>query len=188
MKAVIRVPKDRIGAVIGKRGRTRRKIEKIGGVKVTVDSKTGEVTVESKPDTLQENFFNAVQVVRAIGRGFDEKSALLLFTDDTYLEIIDLKDVLRGNRNAIRRQKARLIGTGGSARKRLEELTGTRIRIYGDTVSIIGDYSGIRMAERAIFELLEGSPHTVVFRRLELERRKRKREEILRELGYQEEI
>ncbi len=185
MKEVIRVPKDRIGAVIGKKGKTRKKIEKIGGVKVKVDSRTGEVTVESLPDTLPENFYNALLVVKAIGRGFDGKTALTLFTDDTFLEIIDLKDVFRGNRNAIRRQKARLIGTEGSARKRLEELTGTKIRIYGDTVAIIGDYDGIKMAERAIFELLEGSPHTVVFRHLELERKRRKREEILRELGYQ---
>ncbi len=183
MEETIRVPKDRIGAVIGKKGKTRKRIEQIADVKVHVDSKTGEVTIRGTERTLPENFYNAIQVIRAIGRGFDEKSALELFSDDRYLDIIDLRDMLR-KRNDIRRQKGRLIGTGGSVRKKLEALTDTHIRIYGDTVAIIGDAEGLELAHRAIIELAgEGKPHSVVFKELELQRKRRKRAKLLRELG-----
>jgi len=183
MEETVRVPKDRIGAVIGKKGRTRKRIEKIADVKIIVDSKTGDVTIRATKDTLPENFYNAIQVIRAIGRGFDEKTALQLFSDDKYIDIIDLRDVLR-KRNAIRRQKGRIIGTGGSVRKKIETLTDTSIRVYGDTVSIIGDAEGISLAHRAIAELaIEGKPHSVVFRELELQRSRRKRVRLLRELG-----
>ncbi len=185
MEETIRVPKDRIGAVIGKKGRTRKRIEQIADVKIYVNSKTGEVTVKGKGTTLPENFYNALQVIRAIGRGFDEKSALELFSDDRYLDIIDLRDLLP-KRNDRRRQKARLIGTGGSVRKKLETLTDTHIRVYGDTVAIIGDAEGITLAHRAIIELAgEGRPHSVVFRELELQRARRKRAKILRDLGIE---
>lgn len=183
MEETIRVPKDRIGAVIGKKGRTRKRIEQIADVKIYVDSKTGEVTIRGTEKTLPENFYNAIQVIRAIGSGFDEKSALELFSDDRYLDIIDLRDLLR-KRSAIRRQKGRLIGTGGAVRKKLEALTDTHIRIYGDTVAIIGDVEGIELAHRAIIELAgEGRPHSVVFKELELQRKRRKRAKLLRELG-----
>ncbi len=183
MEETIRVPKDRIGAVIGKKGKTRKRIEQIADVKVHVDSKTGEVTIRGTERTLPENFYNAIQVIRAIGRGFDEKSALELFSDDRYLDIIDLRDMLR-KRNDIRRQKGRLIGTGGSVRKKLEALTDTHIRIYGDTVAIIGDAEGLELAHRAIIELAgEGKPHSVVFKELELQRKRRKRAKLLRELS-----
>ncbi len=185
MEETIRVPRDRIGAVIGKKGRTRKRIEQIADVKIHVNSKTGEVTVRGKSTTLPENFYNALQVIRAIGRGFDEKSALELFSDDRYLDIIDLRDLLP-KRNDRRRQKARLIGTGGSVRKKLETLTDTHIRVYGDTVAIIGDAEGITLAHRAIIELAgEGRPHSVVFRELELQRARRKRAKILRDLGIE---
>ncbi len=185
MEETIRVPKDRIGAVIGKKGRTRKRIEQIADVKIHVNSKTGEVTVKGKESTLPENFYNALQVIRAIGRGFDEKSALELFSDDRYLDIINLRDLLP-KRNDRRRQKARIIGTGGSVRKKLETLTDTHIRVYGDTVAIIGDAEGITLAHRAIIELAgEGRPHSVVFRELELQRARRKRAKILRDLGIE---
>ena len=71
-------------------------------------------------------------------------------------------------------------------RKKLEQLTDTHIRIYGDTVSIIGDVEGIQLAHRAVIELAgEGRPHSVVFKELELQRRRRKRAKILRDLGIE---
>ncbi len=182
MEEDVRIPKDRIGVLIGKKGRTRRRLERIGDVKIKVDSETGEVRIVGTEQTDPLTFLKIVRIVKAIGRGFDPNTAMKLLRDDYYLEVINLKEHL--GRNAIRRQKARLIGTGGSARKRLEALTDTDIRIYGDTVSIIGDYESISLAKRAISRLaFEGSPHSVVFRDLELQRRKKKTEKLLRELG-----
>ena len=178
----IRIPRDRVGVLIGKKGKTRRRLEQIADVKIKVDSKTGEVTVKGGKDTDPITFMRLMKVIKAIGRGFDPDTALKLLQDDYYLEVINLREYL--NRNAIRRQKARLIGTKGSARKKLETLTDTDIRIYGDTVSIIGDYESVNLAKRAVSRLaIEGSPHSVVFRELELERKRKKTEKLLRELG-----
>lgn len=178
----IRIPRDRVGVLIGKKGKTRRRLERIADVKIKVDSKTGEVTVKGGKDTDPITFMRLMKVIKAIGRGFDPDTALKLLQDDYYLEVINLREYL--NRNAIRRQKARLIGTKGSARKKLETLTDTDIRIYGDTVSIIGDYESVNLAKRAVSRLaIEGSPHSVVFRELELERKRKKTEKLLRELG-----
>ncbi len=185
MRDVVKVPRDRIGAVIGRKGRTRKKIERAADVKINVDSESGEVEIVGKRETLPENFYKARLVVQAIGRGFDDRTAMELFADDRYLEVIDLTDLVGRSRSALYRQKARLIGKEGSARKKLEALTGTKIRVYGKTVSIIGDEEGLELATRAIERLVgEGSPHNVVFRDLEMNQRKRKQRKLLRDLGF----
>jgi len=150
MRDSVRVPKDRVGAVIGKKGRTRKKLERATGTKITVDSESGVVEITGTGDTLPENFYKATLVVKAIGRGFDDRSAMELLADDRYLEVIDLTDLVGRKRSALLRQRARLIGRDGSVRKKLEALTDTKIRIYGKTVSVIGDEEGIDMATHAI--------------------------------------
>ena len=186
MRDVVKVPGDRIGAVLGRKGRTRRKIERAADVKIRVDSESGEVEILGGSTTLPENFYKARLVVQAIGRGFDDRSAMELFADDRYIEVIDLTDLVGRSPPALRRQRARLIGRGGSARKKLEILTGTKIRVYGKTVSIIGDEEGINTARRAVERLVgEGTPHNVVFRDLEMSQRRRKQQRLLRDLGFE---
>ncbi len=185
MEESVRIPRERIGVLIGKKGKVKKRIENLADVRIRIDSKSGEVTVKGGKGTDPINFLNAVRVVKAIGRGFDPDTALNLFRDDVYLEIINLKEVL--GRHAIPRQRARLIGSKGSARKRLEELTDTNIRIYGNTVSIIGTFEAIELAKRAINRLIvDGSPHTVVFRELENEKRRETMEKIYSKFGIWE--
>jgi len=185
MRDSVRVPKDRVGAVIGKKGRTRKKLERATGTKITVDSESGVVEITGTGDTLPENFYKATLVVKAIGRGFDDRSAMELLADDRYLEVIDLTDLVGRKRSALLRQRARLIGRDGSVRKKLEALTDTKIRIYGKTVSVIGDEEGIDMATHAIQRIAgEGSPINVVIQELESHRKRRKRARLLKDLGF----
>ncbi len=186
MRQTVRVPRDRIGAVIGKKGRTRKKIERAADVDIHVDSETGEVEIVGRKETLPENFYNAINVIRAIGRGFDDRTAMRLFSDDQYLEVIDLRDLVGRSRSALHRQRARIIGREGSARRKLEALTDTSIRVKGNTVSIIGDEEGIELAKHAIERLVgDGSPHNVVFQELEANRRKRRVRKLLMDLGIE---
>ena len=39
----IRVPQDRVGAIIGPKGNTKRMIQKISGIKIDIDTEEGEV-------------------------------------------------------------------------------------------------------------------------------------------------
>lgn len=182
---MIKLPLDRVGAVIGKKGRTKRKIEKVADVRILVDSESGEVEIVGDDKTLPENFYKACLVVQAIGLGFDDRSAMELFGDDRYVEVIDLVDLVGRSPSAIHRQKARLIGRGGSAREKIETLTGTKIRVYEKSVAIIGDEEGVITAKRAIERLVgDGSPHNVVFRDLEESQRRRKQRRVLRDLGF----
>ena len=58
-------------------------------------------------------------------------------SDDFVLEFIDVKG--RTRRKNLRDVRARLIGTGGKAKKTIENLTGSVIVINGNTVGVIVD-------------------------------------------------
>jgi len=88
----VRIPQDRVGVLIGTHGSTKAEIEKISGLKIDVDSETGEVIIDGTSASDPEMPLKVREVVRAIGRGFSPKKAYRLFDSGVYLEIIDLKD------------------------------------------------------------------------------------------------
>ncbi len=92
MEETVRVPSARIAALIGKEGKTKRKIEKLTKCRIKVDSKTGEATIEAEAGG--KNFYNALNIIRAIARGFSPEKALLLLDEDYLLEILKLEDFL----------------------------------------------------------------------------------------------
>jgi len=173
----VKVPKERIAVVIGKRGEVKRYLEKETKTKITVDSKTGEITIESTSKTDDPlAVWKARDVILAIGRGFSPERAKRLLKDDQLIEIIDISQFTGRSKNALRRVKGRIIGENGKTRKIIEETTGVSLSIYGRTVTLIGDYEWIRVAKKAIMMLIEGAPHGVVYRFLSKVRRNYKRE------------
>ena len=76
MDESIKVPKERIAALIGKEGKTRREIEKLTKTRIGIESKTGIVTVEGEKKGL--DFYNALNIIKAIARGFAPIKAFLL--------------------------------------------------------------------------------------------------------------
>lgn len=166
----IRIPKERIGALIGKEGSVKSKIERLTGANLKVDSKTGEIEISFPKGTEDPLMPMKVErIVRAIGRGFSPDRALDLLADDYVLEIIDLRAIFGDNKNAIRRIKGRIIGEGGKARLYIERRTGAKISVYGHTVSIIGKYYNVIPAKEAIMALIEGKSHAAAYRRMERE-------------------
>lgn len=168
----VKIPKDRVAVLIGKDGKIKEMIEGYG-IKLTIDS-TGDVKIEGK-DALNE--LDGENVVRAIGRGFSPDKAILLFRDDYYFELLDIRDWAGKRKSHIKRLAGRVIGKEGRARKVIEEMSGAYIAIYGHTVGIIGKIDEIQLAKRAIEMLLEGANHSTVYHYLERERRKKKMEE-----------
>jgi len=158
---VIKIPKDRIGVLIGKKGKIKNKIEKITQTKIKINSKTGDVEIISKGDDLMH--LKAINIVKAIARGFSPENSLLLLDDKNYLEIIDISEFSGKSQKALMQKRARLIGTKGSVRKKLEELTDTKISIYGKTISIIGKADDVELVREAIEMLLEGAKHNTVY-------------------------
>lgn len=60
----------------------------------------------------------------------------------------------------------------------MENLTGTKISVYGRTVAIIGSPTQLKTAINAISSLSRGSMHGSVYNKLETARRKDKLEKL----------
>lgn len=176
----VKIPKDRIGVLIGKDGETKRYIEEKTGVELRIDSKTGEVEIrptERVKDPL--DLIKAKECVLAIGRGFSpERAFRLLREEDASLEVIDLYELVGRNPKVLERQRARIIGREGRTRQLIEELSGADVSIRGKTVALIGTPRQLQIARKAIEMLASGAPHGRVYRFLEDQRRKMKREKL----------
>ncbi len=168
----IKIPKERVAVLIGKKGETKNKIEKETKVSLSIDSHEGDVEVKGE-DALQ--LYMTRDIIRAIGRGFNPEIALLLLKQDYVFELIDITQFVKENH--LLRMKGRLIGKEGKARKVIEELTDTYISVYGKSVAIIGESENVSMCKRAMESLLQGAPHAVVYKWLE-KRRKEMRKRI----------
>jgi len=159
----IRIPKSRIAVLIGEKGATKMFIEKNTDTKLKIDSEDGDVIISSE-DNLKA--FNAQDVVKAIGRGFNPEIALKLTKEGNVLEIVDMDDFAK-TKNHLLRVKARVIGKEGKSRKFIESTTNTHICVYGKTVSIIGKVEDVTIARKAIEKLLSGAPHGHAFNFIE---------------------
>jgi len=161
----IKIPKERVAVLIGTKGETKNLLEKKSGVRITVDSETGDVALESKDSVAA---FEMRILVQAIGRGFSPENALLLFDEEYGFEILNIQDFVGKSKKTQMRLKGRVIGAEGKSRKMIERLTECQVSVYGKTISIIGQVEYLSLAKRAIEMLLEGSPHGNVFKWLEI--------------------
>ena len=164
----IRIPKERIPILIGKKGEIKNKIAKLTKTKIKVDSKEGDVIIMGE-DGLE--VYNAKQVIQAIARGFNPDKALNLLYEESIFEVINISEYARNLKNDLKRIKARLIGRKGKAKKTIEILANVEISIYGKTVGIIGKVENVDVARHAINNLLLGSGHGKVYSYLERQRK-----------------
>ena len=175
---LIRIPTDRIGVLIGKSGETKSKIEQTCSVKLQVDSDSGETLISGlgKIDDIQP--FKAMEIVIAIGRGFSPENAMKLLSGENALHVIDLREFVGKSPAQVERIKGRIIGEGGKARTNMENLSGTKISVYGRTVAVIGSPTQLKLAVNAISSLSGGSMHGVVYSKLEAAKRRNKLEKL----------
>jgi ribosomal RNA assembly protein len=174
---VVRIPVERLGAVIGKEGATKRFLEEEMGVRLSVDSKEGIVTVRAD-SALRTDPFSATRVIEAIGRGFSPQRARRLLEEGTALEVIDLRNYAGRSVNALERIRGRVIGEKGKSRRVIEELTGCHLSVYGRTVAIIGEAGEVQLASEAVKSLATGSQHKTVYNTLQKARTRRKMEKM----------
>jgi ribosomal RNA assembly protein len=174
----VRVPLERIGVVIGREGATKRSLEADLGVKFSVDSREGLITIKSS-SVEQGDPFIAVRVIEAIGRGFSPQRAKRLLEEGVTFEVIDLRDFAGRSVSSLNRIRGRVIGMKGKSRRVVEELTQCHLSIYGRTVAIIGEASEVQLASEAIRKLASGSQHRTVYNELQKARTKRKMEKMV---------
>lgn len=173
----IKIPKERIGALIGKRGKVKQQIEKRCGVAIEIDSETGDALVSMSKPAEQMEAFRAIEVITAISRGFSPERAYHLFEDEEIMfQQLDLHDYAGKSPSTLARIRGRIIGEGGKARRMIEELTGSYVSVYGHTVALIGNYREVKLATDAISMLAKGSMHKTVYSMLQGVKRKEKLE------------
>ena len=176
---LVKIPQNRVGALVGPEGRIKRELEERSGCHLDVDSESGEVQIEDSKAFEPILVLKVRDVVRAIGRGFSPDHAIRLFQDDTYLDVIDLTEYVGKAVKDLERVRARIIGTNGKTRRTIEESTGAEVSILGKTVGIIGEMNEVAAAREAVEMLLDGAAHGTVYKFLE-----RKHKELrLRDMG-----
>ncbi len=166
---------ERVGAVIGREGASKKALESELGVKLGVDSKEGVVTVKSE-SAQDASPFAAVRVIEAIGRGFSPQHATRLIQEDTVMDVIDLREYAGRSASSLERIRGRVIGLKGKSRRVIEELTRCNLSVYGRTVAIIGESAEVQLAADAVRSLASGSQHRTVYNTLQKARTKRKLE------------
>jgi ribosomal RNA assembly protein len=174
----VRIPKERVGVLIGPEGKVKRDIEERLQVKLGIESEAGgvEITLDEKA-TDPSILLRAKDVVTAIGRGFSPDEAFrLIRNEDTIFDFIDLRMIFGRSESDITRVKSRIIGMNGKTRRTIEELTEADVVIYGHTVGIIGTFEQADAARTAVQMIIQGSEHHTVYAYLQKKRRELKKE------------
>ncbi|MGN1362370.1 MAG: KH domain-containing protein [Methanobrevibacter sp.] len=180
----LKIPRERVGVLIGKEGKTKKIIENTTQTILDIDSDEGTVTIypqENMEDPL--GIWKTNYIVKAIGRGFNPKTALKLKEDEMYLEVLKLTDAVGKNKKALSRQKGRIIGRNGITKEIITDMADVDMAIYGKTVSLIGRMENIMVAKEAINMILSGSRHKTIYSYLENQKRERKEREFKEVMG-----
>jgi len=175
-----KIPKDRLGALIGPEGKVKQAVEKRLKVELTIDSETGDVTIKLTPEADDPSLlFRAKEVITAIGRGFAPEGAFRLIDDEELLlEVIDIREMFGTSQSELQRVKGRIIGQEGKTRRIIEELTEADVSIHGHTVAIIASMDQMEVAREAVKMILRGSMHSTVYRYLHRKRRELKKKKL----------
>jgi ribosomal RNA assembly protein len=176
----VRIPKERVGVLVGPDGKVKQYIEDKLMVKLEVDSELGDVNISlgekaSDPSVL----FRARDVVSAIGRGFAPEHAFRLIRDENAVfDVVDLREIFGRSESDIKRIKGRIIGMEGKTRRIIEELSEADVVVYGHTIGIIGTFEQANIARTAIQMLIDGCQHHSVYKYLAKKRREMKKEKL----------
>jgi len=163
MKDFIRIPQKRIN-ILKKDGKLKGKIEEFTNTKIELSD---EISIEGDSVDL----FQAKNVIKAFGRGFDLDDCFYLLEDEYGLDIINLSEFIK-SKERLKTLKGRIIGTGGKTKKYIEKYTEVKTSILGKTVGIIGKWDKIIVAREAIMKLIQGCTHQTLYRWLEKKAKK----------------
>ncbi len=178
--AFVRIPKERVGVLIGLDGQVKREIEERLQVKLEIESEAGGVGINLKENVSDPSLlFRAKDVVTAIGRGFAPDQAFrLIRNEETVFDFIDLRQIFGRSESDIRRVKSRVIGMNGKTRRTIEELTEADTVVYGHTVGFIGTFEQVDAARNAVQMIIQGSEHHTVYNFLQKRRREIKKQQL----------
>lgn len=175
----VRIPKERVGILIGPEGKIKQYIEEKIGVKLDVDNE-GSITISLNENVKDPSMLlKAKDLATAIGRGFPPDTAFrLIRNEDDIFDMVDLRVIFGRSESDIKRIKGRIIGSDGKTRKLIEELSEADVVVYGHTVGIIGSFEQADTARNAIQMIIEGCQHHTVYKYLQRKRTELKKKKL----------
>jgi len=175
----VKIPKERVGILIGPEGKVKQYIEEKLQVKLEIDTEGNVTLALSEKATDPSLILKAKDIVTAIGRGFPPEVAYrLIRNEDDIFDLIDLRVIFGRSESDIKRIKGRIIGAEGKTRKLIEELTEADVVVYGHTVGIIGSFSEADAARNAVQMIIEGCEHHTMYNYLQKKRTELKKEKL----------
>jgi ribosomal RNA assembly protein len=176
----VRIPKERVGVLVGPEGTVKRSIEERLQVTLVIESEAGGVEIILAANSTDPSLIlRAKDVVTAIGRGFAPDQAFrLIRSEDTIFDFIDLRQIFGRSESDLHRVKSRIIGMNGKTRRTIEELTEADVVVYGHTVGFIGNFEQVDVARNAVQMIIQGSEHHTVYNFLQKKRREIKKQQL----------
>jgi ribosomal RNA assembly protein len=162
MKDFVKIPQERMPVLIGKEGSVKKELERKTSTKITVRE-----DVEIEGETF--DVMLAANIVKAIARGFSPENAFLLLDEEYELNVITLSGETD---KTIKRLMGRVIGTEGRTRKKIEDMCGAKISIYGKTIAIIARGPGLDAATKCVETLIKGKTHGYAYKVMDDVRKK----------------
>ena len=91
---IIKVSKDRIGAIVGKKGAVKDEIESKCNVLLDIDGENGDITIKMRGNEslIDSGVFKASEIVLAISKGFSPERSYRLLSDECILQLLDLRE------------------------------------------------------------------------------------------------
>jgi ribosomal RNA assembly protein len=164
----VRIPEDRVGAVIGEGGETKEEIQDLTECEITIEDNVVRIEGDPLPEMTCQ------KVIKAIGRGFNPDKALKIAEKDVTFYMIDISRKV-DNKSRQKELKGRVIGRDGETRRHIEKEANIDLSVYGTTIGFVGKMSNIEIAQEAINMLLNGASHSTAYTYLEKNQDKIKR-------------
>lgn len=161
---LVRLPMERVAVLIGPKGSTKKRLEELTGCKLIVNSDNGNVLVIME-DEIDDPvvLWKARDMVKAIGRGFSPHKVYHIMRSDFGFELIQIRDIIGAKPSALQEVRSRVIGKKGRTRNTIEQSTGVFLSVFGNTISIIGEFQKMHIVRDAVIQLINGSKHTKVY-------------------------
>ena len=154
---------SRVPVFIGKNGIMKKEFEKKFNSKIEVNSKSGEVVVDS--DNAVSSFVLS-NIISAINYGHSPEHAMNLEDENNVLDIIDIGSTVK-NKEKLKSVIGRVIGKDGSTRKTIEEITKCYVSVKDHFVSVIGNFENTMLVHEALDMLIRGASHKSFYSYLE---------------------